>query len=561
MKEQRFMLRAKHPFKILGFLLSLVFVMVGALLAETEAPKTHYAKRQAGLYRDVFDQNIYYEGTQYLRLDRLYRLFGKKKRALNVNVFDEIPDSNFFTNRHNRSRLSLDELKKGPAVTEGPDPSGPWTITKGKFDGITPGFFIQDPQGDRYLLKFDPIDSLELGTGAEMVASRFLHAMGYNVPQYTLIEFKENQLAIKEDAKVFDETGFRVALTPERLDQFLLFVPQTKDGNYRASASRILEGAILGPMKFQGKREDDPEDLVNHEDRREIRALQVFSSWLNNNDVRGSNSMDVVEEKDGREEIVHYLIDFNSSLGATPRGPKPPQFGHEYLLDYGEITKAILKLGIWTKPWQKRWDAATRETPSPAVGYFDNHQFNPGKFKTQLPHYAFKDLTRADGLWATKIIMGFTDEEIREIVSEGKYSDPKTVEEISKILTQRRDLIGRYWFAQATPLDHFELQSLAGVYELRFDDLAAGYGFVEAGKSTYHFEIKVPKGKKEKKIASEESHEPVFRIDSRLIEEHPALDVLIRVRRPQSQEWKPFVRVRIQNDAGGPRIAGVAHED
>ncbi len=554
------MLQLKRRFKVFGLFILLVFLATG-VCAETASTKTSYSKRQAGLYRDVSDQNIYYEGIQYLRLDRFYRLLGREKRALDINVFDEVPDSNFFINRHGRSRMSLEELKKGPGVTDGPDTSGLWTITKGKFDGITPGFFIEDAKGDKYLLKFDPVDSLELGTGAEAIASRFLYAMGYNIPQYTIVEFNKDQLAISEGAKVFDETGFRVHLTPEKLDQFLLFVPQTKDGSYRASASRIIKGEILGPMKFQGRREKDPQDPINHEDRRVIRALQVFNAWINNNDVRESNSLDVVQEKDGKEEIVHYLIDFNSSLGATPRGAKSPQFGHEHMLDYGETAKAVLTLGLRDKPWQKRWDEANREVASPAVGYFDNSHFDPGKFKTQLPYYAFKDLTRADAFWAAKIIMSFTNEEIQEIVSQGKFSDPKTAEEIVKILIQRRDLMGRYWFSQANPFDHFELAPSGDSYELHFDNLAVKYGFVDAGKSLYRFEVFAPKGKKEKRIAKEETTEPVFKINSHLFSEHPSLDVAIRTRRPEAKEWSPFVRVRIRNDAGGPQIAGIAHED
>ncbi len=561
MKEQNFMLHPKRRFKLFGFFISLVFLAAGALFAETPSAKTTYPKRQTGLYRDVSDQNIYYEGVEYLRFERLHQLLGQKKRALDINVFDEIPDSNFFTNRHSRSRLSSEELKKGPSVTDGPDASGPWTITKGKFDGITPGFFVKDAKGGKYLLKFDPEDSLELGTGAEAIASRFFHAIGYNVPQYTIANFKKDQLVIKEGAKVFDKTGFKTALTADKLDQFLLFVPQTKNGAYRASASRIIDGEILGPMRFLGRRQDDPRDLINHEDRRTVRTLQVFNAWVNNNDVRESNSLDTVQEKNGQQEIVHYMIDFNSSLGATPRGPKPPQFGHEYMLDYGETAKAILTLGLHDKPWQKRWDEAGREVASPTVGYFDNHHFDPGKFKTQLPHYAFKDLTRADGFWAAKIIMSFTDDEIRDIVSTGEFSDPKTANEISRVLTQRRDLMGRYWFQKANPLDHFTFVNLGDSHELHFDDLSVQYGFVDSGKSIYRYEIFTKKGKKKKRISKEETTEPSLKLNSHLLEEHSSLDLVIRTRRPGKKEWSPFVSLQIRNHAGGPQIAGIAHED
>ena len=555
------MFRPKLPFKFFGISLSLILLGSTAFAAETATHAT-YSKRASGLYRDISDQNIYYEGLQYFHLERFYRrLLGQRKRALDVNVYDEVPDSTFFTNRHGRSRSSAEELKRGPSVTSGPDLSARWTITKGKFDGITPGFFIKDAKGDRYLLKFDPVDSLELATGAEAVSSRFMYAIGYNIPQYTIVSFKKDQFAIAPEAKVYDETGFRKKLTPERLEQFLLFVAQAKDGSYRASASRVLQGEVLGPMKFQGRRKEDPEDLINHEDRREIRTLQVFNAWINNNDVRESNSLDVIEEKEGRRQIRHYLIDYNSSLGATPRGPKPPQFGHEYMLDYGETLKTILSLGLWKKPWQKRWDEAGRETPASAVGYFDNRYFEPGKFKTQLPHFAFKDLTRADAFWAAKILKSFTDDEIREVVSTGEYSDPKVREEIARILIERRDLISRYGFEESNPLDDFKLLAENDSYELTFEDLAVRDGFVKEGTSTYHFEVIATKDHKGKRVAQEETREKSFKLDSNLLNQYPSLDLLIRTRRDGAKTWSPWVRVEIRQEAGKPHLAGILHQD
>jgi len=446
-------------------------------------------------------------------------------------------------------------------VTEGPDPSGHWSITKGKFEGVTPGFFIQDEKGDRYLLKFDPMDYVELATGAEVVASRFMYALGYNIPQYTIVRFKKDQLVIVPDAKVYDDNGFQRKLTPERLEAFLLFLPETVDNFYRASASRILEGKILGPMPFQGRRREDPDDSIDHIDRREIRALQVFASWLNNYDTRESNSLDVLETENGKDRIKHYLIDFNSALGARPAGPKPPTFGHEYLFDYGETLKAILSLGLWKKPWQKRWDEAGREVANPTAGYFDNRYFDPGRYKTQLPYFPFKDLTRSDGFWAAKQIVKFTDEEIRQIVSTGEYSDPKAQETIAQTLIERRDLIGRYWFKQANPLDDFQLFESGNGYELRFEDLAVRYHFEPEGASTYRLDVVAPEGKKGQHLAQEDLQSPTIPLRSEWLSAHSSLDLLIRTRRREKEAWSPFVRVEIRSENGRPRVAGIFHQD
>ena len=524
---------------------------------------SQYHKRESGLYRDVFDQTVYYEGTQYLDFERVYRrLFDKKKRALDVNAFDEVPDSVFFTNRHGRERMSLEDLKKGAAVTAGPEPAGKWTIIKGKFEGLSPGFFIKDAKGGKYLLKFDPLDYSELATGAEVVASRFMHAIGYNVPQYTVVYFKGEQFTIDPKARVYDDSGFQKPLTPERLEDFLSYVPKTKDGLYRASASRILQGEILGPMSLQGRRKNDPDDLVDHKDRREVRAMKVFSSWLNNYDVRESNTLDVLEEKNGQRKIQHYFIDFNSSLGARPGGPKPPHFSHEYLFDYREILKGFVSFGFWKKPWQKRWDEAGRQIQDPTVGYFDNRYFNPGRFKTQLSYYPFKDLTRADGFWAAKIIMKFTDDEIREILSTGEFSDKADRDYIAQTLIERRDLIGRYWFEQANPLDDFQLHPKDdGSYELQFEDLAVHYGFEAEGPSVYHIRVTGRNGNKQALINQQEIREKTLTLNPEWLSQYSLIHILIRTKRREDQEWGPFVRVRIQSESGGAQIAGIDHPD
>lgn len=529
----------------------------GALAAAEEpavkAPE--FKKQTTGLYRDIFDQNVYYEGTNYLHLERFYRdLFGKKVRAGNVNLFDEVPDSLFFTNRHARQSLSETELIQGYHENAGPDLSGDLVAIKGKFEGLNPGFFIKDAAGDSYLLKFDNVDSFELATAAEIIACRFYYAIGYNVPQNTILEFSPEKLVPSPEAKIVDESGFKKKLTPERLEEFLLFVPQTEDGKFRASASKTLEGENKGYFSFYNRRKNDPNDPVEHSLLREIRALQVFSSWLNNYDVRESNSLELVVDNDGNKVLKHYLIDFNSSLGAAAKGAKPPMFTHEYMFDYGETFKAFLSLGWWEKPWQKRWrEAGERPTPSPAVGYFDNHYFNPAAFKIQFPHYPFKDLTRADGFWAAKIIMTFTDDQIKSIVSSGQLSRAEDAATITQTLIERRDILGRYWFGQVNPLDLFDVQS----GKLIFEDLAVRYGFEKAEGTSYEAQVVGRQGKKKEKITTLQGTEPSFSIDTNWLSRFENVDFWIRTSRNQSKEMSPPVLVSVDSQG----VAQIAHQD
>lgn len=511
-------------------------------------------KQNTGLYRDIFDQNLYFEGTQILRLNRLYRvLFGKKLRAGNVNVFDEVPDSEFFVNRHGKERMSAAELARGFSETDGP--SGMLTVYKGKTAGLHPGYFVTDASGEKYLLKFDSYDNLEMTTAAEVITSRIYHAIGYHVPQYTVSEFAPEMIQAGPDATTRDDTGFKKPLTEEMLQESLMFLPRTQNGNYRVSASKILKGEDKGYWAFLGRRKTDSADTVDHQDLREIRALRVFSSWVNNYDVRESNTIDMLIEEDGRKKLRHYLIDFSAAMGSAANGTKPPMFAHEHMIDYGETFKAFLTLGLLEKPWQRRWREAREQdlVQSPAVGYFDNRYFEPGEFKLQLPYYAFKNLSRADAFWASKIIAAFTDDEIRAMVQAGKYSDRADEDTIVRILAERRDIIAKYWFSQSAPLDNFDYESKA----LVFEDLSVKYGYESAAGTEYIFDVIGKSGDKGTEITQIISDKPRLDIESAWFSSAPELNILIRVKRANQSKPSPYVLVEMNSQ----NLLGIMHQD
>ena len=55
--------------------------------------------------------------------------------------------------------------------------------------GVRPGILIADANDQLYVLRFDPPGHLEMATGAAMVSSRFFHALGYHVPETSLVYF------------------------------------------------------------------------------------------------------------------------------------------------------------------------------------------------------------------------------------------------------------------------------------------------------------------------------------------------------------------------------------
>ena len=68
-------------------------------------------------------------------------------------------------------------------------------------------------------------------------------------------------------------------------------------------AGRLLPGKILGGYQYAGARSDDPNDLVPHQHRRELRALRVFGAWTNLTDLKAANSIDALVTENGKSIV------------------------------------------------------------------------------------------------------------------------------------------------------------------------------------------------------------------------------------------------------------------
>ena len=131
----------------------------------------------------------------YDRFGHMFKDWGASPiggEAANVNSLDEVPDSPWFTNRHRRD-ASLEEIARGPNRDDGPDPNETWTVFRSKSQGLTPGFQIVDEQGDRYVIKLDPVEVPELSSAAEVIATKIFHALGYNVPENYIVRIDPEQ--------------------------------------------------------------------------------------------------------------------------------------------------------------------------------------------------------------------------------------------------------------------------------------------------------------------------------------------------------------------------------
>jgi hypothetical protein len=366
---------------------------------------------------------------------------GNPSEAANVDADDQVRlPSTWWQPRIGFREVTVEQMLNGPGPPGGPA-SGKWTVTKAKGQGVSAGFQIKDSRGGKYIIKLDPPQFPECATGADVIGSYLFWAAGYNVPSNTIVYFRPESLVIGKDATFRDKWGRNRSITPPYMTTLLSKVAKQRDGRYRCVASEFLKGKPLGPFKYNGHRRDDPEDLIAHERRRELRGLWTVAAWLNHADVRGPNSLDMWVTENGRSFVRHNLLDFGSTLGssATPT-LRSYASGFEYYLDYKTIGRELVTAGLTPFKWEGVVDPKI-----PAVGFIESEHFDPVNWRPDNTNPAFDDRTARDCRWGARIVAGFTDDHIRAAVLAARFTDPRATEYLTRILSERRDKLVRHW--------------------------------------------------------------------------------------------------------------------
>jgi len=429
-------------------------------------------ERDPSIAWDYFDDSWGWPRERWTDPVRLIRNFGtlfggsQVKPAANINALDETPNSTWFTNRIGMFPMTPVEAARGPGDGTGPDRSQKWVVVGAKTEGVTPGFNIRDARGDIYLIKFDPPGFLNMTTAAGVISNRILHAAGYNVPEDHSVTFRREDIVVGTDAKI-KEHGEKRPMTEADVDSILVRVGKLNDDEWLAISSKFLSGRPVGPFDYRARRKDDPNDTVDHWNRRELRGLYVLCAWLNHYDTKQHNTLDMYVEEDGRRFVKHHLIDFASTLGAAAGVDGPnPRYGFEFGFSPVAFTKRTVSLGLYESDWRKKTLHGFQE-----VGYFDSTYFDPGDFQPLQPNSAFANTTKRDAYWGAKIVAAFRDEHIDAIVAQGKYREPAAAEHVASVLKANRDTIARYYFDRVPPLDFFRIVG----DRVAFEDLGVNY--------------------------------------------------------------------------------------
>ena len=482
------------------------------------------------------------------------------RRALNVNSMDEVPDSSWFTNRIGSHPLSTAAIARGPSRSNGPA-MGRWTITSGKTDGVSPGLQLKDSTGERYFVKFDPPTNPEMASAAEVISSKLLYALGYYVPENFIATLGRDDLMIGEGATMKGADGRKEPLTLEALDRILRQAARRPDGSYRIVASRALEGIPVGPFRYYGTRPHDPNDIVPHEHRRELRGLRVFAAWLNHVDTKPGNSLDTLvtvapyvdaaassSSPDrtiavGAHAIVrHHLIDFGSTLGSAGVEPMDWRDGYEYAFDKHTTLRALLSLGLYVPPWRR-----IKYPDLPSVGRIEGDHFRPELWKPTLPNPAFQNAQPDDTFWAAERVMAFSDDAIRAVVETAKLTDPRATTYLTNVLIKRRDQIGRTWLTGVNPVVGPSINA-SGLLTFRNAATDAGVAPTPTKYRVSWAAYDNTKGVTHRVGGVERSNEPLFAVPEDLAGDTDYLMAEIRALHPAYRAWNTPVRVFFLRD-------------
>jgi hypothetical protein len=387
-----------------------------------------------------------------------------------VNAWDEVPDSSWFESRIGRQPLSPESLAAGPCRFGSPEPVGPWRIVSAKPDGATPGFVFQDASGQRYLAKFDGSSGSPRASLAEVLGAGLYYAAGYHVPCNAIVHFSTNGLELAPNARAENVLGEKIALGPEHVAKVLSHALRLPDGRYRALVSRYLEGKPLGPWRYHGLRSGDRNDVVRHEDRRELRASRLLAAWTDHVDQREGNTLAMWRElAPGHGYVMHHLLDFGDCFGSIWTGSAQEVWrrGHDYWIDPRGILQDWLTLGSRERPW----DRARLGPTGLLLGYYDVEQFDPERWRPRYPNPAFSRMTEHDAAWMARIIARLGPHHIARILDRAA-APPELHEQLLRVLLGRRQRILQRYLTRLSPLADPQVRVLDGREWLCSVDLA-----------------------------------------------------------------------------------------
>ena len=378
--------------------------------------------------------------------------------ARNVTALDEVADSSWFQNRWRGRNETPEQVAVGPCTND-LDPNadtepGSWTIDQGKANGATPGFRIKTKSKKKFLLKNQPGEEAERASAASAIGVRLYHAAGFYTACDSVVYFDPKLLKLKSGLTITDNTGVSRPFDQKALDKILEDSPH-RGTHVRMQSSMWLDGIPLGPFTYEGLRADDPNDVIPHEERRELRGARLLAAWINHFDAREQNSMMTWQASDPKKAesspgyVRHYYLDVSDSMGSQwPQDGISRRLGKSYYFDGKDVATDFITLGLLDRPWQH----SEKDPRTPGYGYFRAVDFDPENWKPGYQNPAFLRMSEHDGAWMARIIAHIRPADVAAIVKTGKIAVASEERAITDVLQERRMRILRRYLTKLSPL-------------------------------------------------------------------------------------------------------------
>lgn len=244
-------------------------------------------------------------------------------------------------------------------------------------------------------------------------------------------------------------------------------------GGTRVSATRWPIGIDVGSPSDYSVRRDDPNDTIDHSDRRTLRALKTFAHWIEWGDFGVRRTRDVYVGKPGAGHVVHYLVGTSDAFGTGAAHDVPVR------LELGG--------GFW-------WNLATlglspltvvppEPAPFPSLGFFPP-TLAAGSFTVSPPYSPFVRIRPGDEYWAAKRLLEGGERALVDGLAAAQYP-AEAAKTLGEALRSRRRQLVEHGLSVVTPLDPLATVGRA----LWVRDRALSAGFAEPSTTEYEIEF------------------------------------------------------------------------
>ena len=362
----------------------------------------------------------------YLRLPVIGALDASRPPpAGDVNSWDEVPASSWHREPPSDQELRSSYQRAGP-------PEPPLRVVENLPALRRGGLTITDRRGLHYEVFRDPARLAQTTTAAAAIASRLVHALGYFTPEVWVVDVSSTELRVAPGATHLHA----------RLSELLSTPSGATPPRVRLAATRWPGGIDAGHTLAYGRRDDDPNDRVAHEDRRTLRALRVLAAWLDLRRLGPHHTRDLYVGSPGKGHLTHYLVDLHGALGAGRlRGAEAtrPIAGHVR----GNAWVNLATLGLIPEEQLPDAKATTLGVLSEQATVADYARFYEPAARIQPD----------DAYWMAKRIQSLSPPILRWAVAGGKLDDAALADELVDKLQARRRAILQQVFAAVTPLE------------------------------------------------------------------------------------------------------------